>query len=66
MEEQRKNFADRWISKAVSRKLLVWVAATVMMFMGLGVSGDQWVWISLVYIGSQAAVDIVGKMKGLT
>ena len=64
-EATRENFIDKWLSKVVSRKLMVWVVSTVMIFLSAGITGEQWVWISLVYIGTQGAVDIVKTMKTL-
>lgn len=49
---------DKGISKLVSRKLLVWGTATAALFMGV-VPANEWLQICLIYIGSQAAVDIV-------
>lgn len=49
---------DRGLHKMISRKLLVWVFATVGVPLGF-IDGDQWVQISMVYIGSQAAMDFI-------
>ena len=53
---------DQAVSKITSRKLLVWLTGSVLLFTGGLASGD-WVSISLVYIGSQAAVDLAVAWK---
>jgi hypothetical protein len=58
-----KGMLDKGIAKLVSRKLLVWGTATVALFTG-AVPAEQWVEICLLYIGSQALVDIVASYKG--
>tara|TARA_Y100000310_G_scaffold248236_1_gene254043 strand:+ start:1467 stop:1706 length:240 start_codon:yes stop_codon:yes gene_type:complete len=58
-----KGMLDKGVAKLVSRKLLVWGTATVALFSG-AVPAEQWVEICLLYIGSQAAVDIVSAYKG--
>ena len=59
-EADPKGLVDRVLGRAVSRKLLVWATATTALFMGI-VQPDNWVEISMIYISSQAAVDMVGK-----
>jgi hypothetical protein len=53
---------DQWLGKWASRKLIVWGTATV--FLGLGtLASDDWVAVSLAYIGLQGAADIAAKWK---
>ena len=59
---QKAPFMDRVLGKITSRKLLVWGTGTVLAFLGFVTSSD-WVTISMVYIGSQAAVDVVVALK---
>lgn len=54
----RKEIMDKYVNKFVSRKLLVFIIATIALFIGNLISGD-WVIIATVYIGAQAATDIV-------
>jgi hypothetical protein len=54
----RKEIVDRYLNKFVSRKLLAFVIATIGLFAGNLLSGD-WVVIAAVYIGAQAATDII-------
>ena len=61
---EHKGFLDTWLLKLTSRKLLVWLTASSLAFAGYLTSGD-WVIISTVFIGTQGAVDIVERLKGL-
>jgi hypothetical protein len=57
MSEDAKAILDRILSRLTSRKLLVWLTATGLSIAGT-VTSEDWVAVSLVYIGSQAAVDL--------
>ena len=63
-KEQKQAILDRGLSKLTSRKLLVWVAATALMWMGNLESAD-WVIISGLYLGGQSVIDAIVKLKGL-
>ena len=63
IKEKAGGFIDRMLGRAVSRKLLVWLVATVMLFMDTGINGEQWIWLSLVYIGTQGVVDMIEGWK---
>jgi hypothetical protein len=52
----RASVVDKTLEKMVSRKLLVWAIATAGVPLGF-LDGDQWVQLSMIYIGSQAAMD---------
>ena len=54
------NGLDKFLNKIISRKLLVWITATVLMY-GSKITSDDWVLICMVYLGSQGALDIVEK-----
>jgi hypothetical protein len=54
---------DRSLHKVVSRKLLVWGTATIAMFLGM-VDAENWVDICMVYIGSEAAANMVMSLRG--
>ena len=60
----QKGFLDTWLMKFTSRKLLVWMTASGLAYAGYLTSGD-WVIISTVFVGTQGAVDIVERLKGL-
>ena len=53
---------DGFLSKIVSRKLLVWGTATGLLAFA-NLSSSDWVAISLVYIGSQGAVALAKAWK---
>jgi len=57
-----KAFIDTWLEKFTSRKLLVWITATALAANGYVTSTD-WITISIVFIGTQGAVDIVERIK---
>jgi hypothetical protein len=54
---------DVFLHKVVSRKLLVWGTATGAMFIGM-VDATNWVDICMVYIGSEAATNMVAALRG--
>jgi len=63
-QKSRKSaVVDRALHKVVSRKLLVWGTATVAMFMGM-VDATNWVDVCMVYIGSEAAANMVMALRG--
>lgn len=53
---------DKSLSKWVSRKLLVFLIACVGMFF-MKITSSDWVVIATAYIGSQAFVDVVERLK---
>ena len=57
-----KAFLDRYTEKFISRKFLAWLAASGLCAFGV-VTSDNWTAITLVYIGSQALVDLAVKWK---
>jgi len=54
---------DKGVSKLISRKLLVWVVATGLLWLDK-VNSEQWVAIALAYVGTQAFIDAAVKWKG--
>lgn len=58
-----KHLVDKGLNKVVSRKLLAWATATVLLLFADLASGD-WVIITTVYIGGQTVVDTVAKLRG--
>jgi len=52
-----RHVLDRFLTKLVSRKLMVWMTACGML-MYSDLSSSDWVAISLAYIGSQGMIDI--------
>ena len=57
-----KGKIDKLLEKAISRKLLVWLAAAGFTFAGTVTSSD-FVILSAIYIGSQGFIDAVIKYK---
>jgi len=57
-----RHAVDKFLTRIISRKLLVWAAATGLLAFS-SLSSTDWVAISLVYIGSQAAVDLAKAWK---
>lgn len=49
--------------KAVSRKLLVWLTATVFLCLGK-ITPEEWSGISVGYVGIEGFADLAAKWKG--
>ena len=62
MVETVKAFADRYVERFISRKFLAWLTATWLCLMG-SVTSDNWVAVTLAYIGTQALVDMATQWK---
>ena len=59
-----KHVLDRALNKLVSRKLMVWLTATgLMLTETVPLHSEDWVAISLAYIGIQGLGDIAVKWK---
>lgn len=63
VKEKSEAAIDRSLHKVISRKLLVWGTATGAMFLGM-VDATNWVDICMVYIGSEAATNMVAALRG--
>jgi hypothetical protein len=57
-----RHAVDKFLTKVISRKLLVWATATGLLFFS-NLSSSDWVAVSLVYIGSQGAADLAKAWK---
>ena len=57
-----KQIIDANLQKLISRKLLVWLTSTGLLMSGL-VNSEQWVALSLAYVGIQGFADIATKWK---
>ena len=57
--EDAKGYLDQIQEKAVSRKLLVFMIATVMLGFGWNIDAETWGWIALAYVGTQGFIDAV-------
>lgn len=61
-KENERGVLDIITAKAISRKLLVWVTASI--FLGFGkITPDEWTAISLGYVGIEGFADIATKWK---
>ena len=58
----KKGYLDLVQEKITSRKLLVMIVATVLVFKGT-ISGDEWTAISLAYVGIEGLADIATRWK---
>lgn len=57
-----KSFFDVHTERFISRKFLAWLTATGLITVG-SLNGDEWVAITLAYIGTQAVVDAATAWK---
>jgi hypothetical protein len=59
-----REILDTALNKVMSRKLMVWGAATVFMFMdAVPLASEDWVAISLAYIGIEGLGDIASRWR---
>jgi len=58
MARYKQEILDKLVGKMVSRKLLVWLVATIGVPLHL-LTGEEWMQISMIYIGSQAATSFM-------
>ena len=63
IERDSKGLLDRALNKLVSRKLTVWTTFLVLLTLGM-VDATSFLYVSLVYISSEAAANIVKITKG--
>ena len=57
-----KGLVDRVLAWTISKKLTVFLIATMLILKG-SISGSEWVYISLMYIGTQGAIDLYNSIK---
>lgn len=57
----RQEYADKYLSKFISRKLIVFVIASVGLFTG-NITGDNWVVISTAYISVEGFTKIITEV----
>ena len=62
LKRKDKGILDSFQEKMVSRKLLVFITSTVLMWYGL--DADTWAMIAICYIGGQSAIDIAKVWRG--
>lgn len=54
---------DKFLSKAISRKLLVFFLSTIFFSLGM-IAPDQWLTVAISYIGLQTVTDTIVRIKG--
>ena len=57
-----KAFLDKHVERFISRKFLAWGTATYLVAIN-SVTSEDWVAVTLAYIGSQALVDLAVQWK---
>ena len=58
-----KQVLDKGLNKLMSRKLMVWSTATYLMLFTNSLASEDWVAISLAYIGIQGLADIAAQWR---
>tara|TARA_R100000008_G_C3560703_1_gene155977 strand:- start:600 stop:791 length:192 start_codon:yes stop_codon:yes gene_type:complete len=58
-----KQIIDKGLNKLVSRKLMVWATATYLMLFTSSLASEDWVAVSLAYIGIQGLADIASQWR---
>jgi hypothetical protein len=59
-----KHALDTALNKILSRKLMVWLTATTFMLLNVvPLSSEDWVAISLAYIGAEGLADIATRWR---
>jgi len=53
---------DKFLGRFISKKLTVFLIATVFLYFAK-IDSINWVNLAMIYIGSQAAVDMMGKLR---
>ena len=64
MAKKFRHALEKTLDKVISRKLLVWLAATAIFAFTGNMTSSDWVIISAIYIGGQTVVDAIVAMKG--
>jgi hypothetical protein len=57
----RQEYIDKYLSKFISRKLIVFVVASIGLFTG-NITGDNWVVISTAYVSIEGFTKIVREV----
>jgi hypothetical protein len=57
-----KNIVDKFLALTISKKLTVFAVATILVFNNR-IEGIEWVYVALVYIGTQGAIDLYNNIK---
>lgn len=60
--ENKLGWADKFLGKFVSRKLLVFTTATALLYLS-ELDADTWGLIAVIYVGGQSVIDAVKTYK---
>jgi hypothetical protein len=60
--ERKLGWADKFLGKFVSRKLLVFSTATALLYLS-ELDADTWGLIAVIYVGGQSVIDAVKTYK---
>jgi hypothetical protein len=64
MTKQMRHTVDKYLNKLMSRKLMVWLTATGFMLLdSVPLASEDWVAISLAYIGIEGLADIATRWR---
>lgn len=58
--ENPKGWIDALLGRLISRKMTVWIVSTVCFFLTM-LTADQWMYITLIYLGVQGTLDFFKK-----
>lgn len=66
---EKQGYLDEIVSKVISRKFLVWIIATILMFISsatkfIVLTSSDWVLVSMCYIAVQGVQDVIKVWKG--
>lgn len=66
---EKQGYLDEVVSKVISRKFLVWIIATILMFISsatkfIVLTSSDWVLVSMCYIAVQGVQDVIKSWKG--
>ena len=57
-----KHLIDKILKFTISKKLTVFLIATILIFQAK-LTGEQWINLSLMYIGTQGLIDLIIKLR---
>jgi len=57
-----KPIIDRFLNLAISKKLTVFLIGTIFAYLG-NISGEQWINLAMVYIGTQGVIDAIIRIR---
>lgn len=64
LNSAEKGVFDAVQERVISRKLLVFGVATILLYLDVGLDADTWGMIAMCYIGGQTAIDFAKVWKG--